>query len=140
MRDREFDSVVQLAQDSLIWRVGSWFVEGWRAAWASSRIVRATRNAQTSIAKWPIETRVRCAALTIAWAGIGYAASSFVLPRYVVSGLPVAWAATIIVAALVVAALPGAFAIAWDARFRRAHTGEKGIKRSQTGGLGIRGQ
>jgi hypothetical protein len=125
VRDREFDSVVQLAQDSLIWRVGSWFVEGWRAAWASSTIVRTTRNAQSSIAKWPIETRVRCAALTIGWAGIGYAVSSYFLPRYVVSALPIAWAGMIVLGALVVAALPGAFAIAWEEKVRRAQTGEK---------------
>ena len=123
MRDREFDSVVQLARASLLWRQISGLIEGWRLAWASSTIVRTARNTRSTIAIWPAETRLRCAALTIAWAGIGYAASSFFLPRYVISGLPIAWAGTVVLAALVVAAMPGAFALAWNAKTTRTSTG-----------------
>jgi hypothetical protein len=119
VRDREFDSVVQMARASMLWRVVSWLIEGWRLAWASSTTVRTARHARSAISMWPPELRLRFAALTIAWAGLGYAASSFLLPRYVISGLPVAWTAIVVLAALVVAAMPGAFALAWDAKFRK---------------------
>ena len=116
MKARDFDAVVVLARDSVLWRLVTLLVEGWRRAWASSAIVQSGRSALGPVSSWPAETKLRCAALTAAWAAGGYAVSQLVLPRYVSSGLPIAWAATFVVAALAVAAAPRAFLIAWDAR------------------------
>jgi hypothetical protein len=66
--------------------------------------------------------QLRCGALTVAWAGIGYAVSLFVLPRYVISGLPLLWAGSLVLASLIVAAFPQAFAVAWAAKFKETRT------------------
>ena len=116
MREREFDAVVGLARESLLGRLVTGAVHGWRTAWSSSRFVGAGRRLQSTVAAWPEDTRLRFGALTVAWAGIGYAVSVLVLPRYTVSGLPVTWAGTIVLAAFVVAAAPRAFLAAWRGR------------------------
>jgi hypothetical protein len=117
VKTRDFDAVVALARDSVLWRGVTLFVEGWLAAWASSAIVQSGRRVLGLVSSWHGETKLRCAALTTAWAAGGYAVSQMLLPRYVSSGLPIAWAATLVVAALVVAAAPGSFLMAWDAKF-----------------------
>lgn len=116
MNDREFDSVVQLARSSVVGRLLAWFAEASRAAWSSSYIIGVAKRTWAPISSWPIDMQLRCGALTIAWAGIGYAVSLFLLPRYVISGLPLPWVGSLIVAALVVAAFPRAFALAWAAK------------------------
>jgi hypothetical protein len=117
VKDRDFDSVVELARSSIVGRIVAWAADTVRMAWASSGFVGAARRAWAPIAAWPRETQLRYGALTLAWAGAGYATSLFLLPRYVISGLPLAWVASFVLASLVVAAFARAFAIAWDARF-----------------------
>lgn len=124
MKNSEFDAVVELARRSATWRLGRWAIDSWRGAWAASSLVRAAVRFWSSIAAWPTEIRVRCAALTIAWAGIGYAIGLALLPRYAISGLPRPWIGTVVVAALIVAALPQAFAAAWR---ERVHPIQKSI-------------
>jgi len=124
VRHGEFASVVAVARDSALWRAVMWFVTGWRAAWASSTTVAFGRSLLAPMSTWPPETWVRFTALTVAWAGIGYGISQFVLPIYVRSALPVAWTGTLVLASLVVAAIPHAFVLAWRERFR---TGQKSM-------------
>jgi hypothetical protein len=130
VKDRDFDSVVELARSSIVGQIVAWAADRVRTAWASSGFVGAAKRAWAPIAAWPRETQFRYGALTLAWAGIGYAVSLFLLPRYVISGLPLAWVASFVLASLVVAAFPRAFAIAWDARAesRRSRTEERGIR------------
>ena len=117
MTDSEFDSVVQVARMSVLWRLITWVADRWTVAWSSSAVVRTLRQIGTDMASWSIETRTRAAALAVAWGGIGYAISLPVLPRYATSGLPWSWVASVIVVSLIVAAFPRAFAIAARERF-----------------------
>jgi hypothetical protein len=118
VRHGEFAGVVAVAQDSAFWRAVMWLVTGWRAAWASSAAVAAGRSLVAPMLAWSAETWVRFSTMTIAWAGIGYGVSQFLLPAYVRSALPVAWTATLVLAPLLVAAIPHAFVLAWRERFR----------------------
>lgn len=117
MTDRDFDPLVQLARESVLGRTALSLAGTWEAAWRSSAAVRAASGQWARMAAWPIEQRVRVVALTLAWAGLGHALSLFWLPKYVTSGLPLAWVGVFIAAALTVAALPRAFALAWNDRF-----------------------
>ncbi len=108
MKDRDFDSVVGLARSSLVGLVVARSTDAVRTAWTSSGFVGAAKRAWAPIAAWPRETQLRAGALTLAWAGIGYAVSLFLLPRYVISGLPLAWVGSFALASLVVAAFPRA--------------------------------
>src|SRR5829696_4287326 len=83
---RDFDSVVTLAHDSVLWRLVRHVAEGWRAAWTTSAIVHGGRRVWNPVSSWPAETKLRCTGLTIAWMAGGYAVSQVILPRYVVSG------------------------------------------------------
>jgi hypothetical protein len=129
VKDRDFDSVVELARSSIIGQVVAWSTDAVRAAWVSSSFVGAAKRAWAPIAAWPRGTQIRCAALTLAWAGSGYAVSLFLLPRYAISGLPLAWVVSFVIASLVVAEFPGPFAIAWEARaeIRKSRTGAQEI-------------
>ncbi|MGH9201540.1 MAG: hypothetical protein ACRD2A_09915 [Vicinamibacterales bacterium] len=117
MIDLEFKRVVQEARGSLLWRAAIWADTVIESAWMSSFVGRAWRRQRAIIAAWPAERRVRIAALTLAWAGVGHALSLVVLPPYVTSALPRAWVALFIVSALVVAAQPAAFVRAWNDRY-----------------------
>ena len=120
MKDREFDAVVQLAGESRVGRFVRWAVDSCRQAWAWSRIARAAASLWASVSEWPPDVRVRHTALTIAWAAAGYALSRSLLPRYVVSALPLPWIGTVVLFALIVAARPQAFVTAW-----REHVGAR---------------
>lgn len=120
MNNPEFDAVAQLARSSVVWRLGVSFVDALRAAWSSSLIIGIARRTWAPISAWPVERQLLCGALTVAWAGIGYAASLFLLPRYVISGLPLLWVGTLVLGSLVVATFPRAFALAWEAKRGRA--------------------
>jgi hypothetical protein len=118
----DFSAVVRVARESAIWRLGMTALDACAAAWQSSRLALPAKHLWSAIAAWPDEARLRFAASMVVWAAVGHAAGVLILPRYVTSGLPVAWAATLAVGALVVAAFPGAFVLAWRAKFRRTST------------------
>lgn len=117
MTDRDFVHVVQEARASLLWRAAVRASAITRSAWQSSLVGHAWRRWSATIASWPVERRVRVVALTLAWAGVGHAVSTVVLPPYVASALPRAWTALFIVAALAVAAVPAVFVQAWKDKY-----------------------
>src|SRR5262245_66446891 len=90
----------------------------WSAAAATSRVVALSQRVTTRFAAWPIEDQVRLVALIAVWVCLVYAAVRVVLPRYVSSGLPLAWTGLELAAALVVAVFPAAFVRAWRAKFQ----------------------
>jgi hypothetical protein len=120
--DRKFTAVVRLINESRFGQAASWTARIWAAAWASSVVVVLGRQPWDAVLSWPVAHRVRLAALAVAWSAVCHVASRFVLPSYVTSGLPLWWPASILLAALVVAAMPEAFVRAWRGRF---HVGQK---------------
>lgn len=117
MRDREYERVIAVARASVIGRLMAGALSAWSAAAAMSRVVALSQRATMRFAAWPNEDRVRLVALIVVWVCLAYAAARVVLPRYVSSGLPLAWTGLELAAALVVAAFPAAFVRAWRAKF-----------------------
>lgn len=117
--DRDFNAVVQLAQESHLGKLTARAGRIFSAAQESSLVVGFGSHYWAAIKSWPAERQVRLAASIVAWGALGHLAGRLVLPPYVLSGLPPWWPATVLIAALVVVAIPDAFVRAWLTRRHR---------------------
>lgn len=113
MNDYGHDTIGAIAADS---RLGQAILRLRRiglAAWDASRTARIFRRSHTGWAGLTTAQRVRLIALLVAWVSAWQVVSLWVLPRYVMSGLPAMWFVTAAVLASLTGLMAAPLTSAW---------------------------
>ena len=113
MKDEVNETMSAIAADS---RLGHGILRLRRiglAAWDASTTARIFRRSHTGWAGLTAAQRVRFVALLVAWVSASQLIALWVLPRYVISGLPAMWFLAVAVLATLTGVMAAPLTSAW---------------------------
>lgn len=107
-------AIHKVAEDSRLWRGLLTLTQAWAVAWDRSSLGRVVATSTARVRQATPAGRLRAGASIAAWACAWHLAGLVVLPRYVISALPLAWFIAAGIVALLAAFAAEAFVRAWE--------------------------
>lgn len=111
----DFQVVRDTAAESLIWRAAESVISAVSTAWQHSSLEMWWQRTSQTLSSWTIEDRVRCAAVTLAIAGLVNIGLLWRSNPYSAPGIPRSVIAIAAAFASVIALWPAPFILAWSA-------------------------